>query len=150
MGDGSSFPNRFNAWTLGAISYNLNSKDQIENIILKMGFELPNIVDIIEVMENYVARIRPPENIREKLDITYKIENQSVILQEVRPMFESPDQKIESGFAKATYVKSSKKWKIYWMRANLKWDAYEPKPEVHTLQEFVKLIDEDSFHCFKG
>ncbi|MDZ4795798.1 MAG: hypothetical protein SGI83_16075 [Bacteroidota bacterium] len=39
-----------------------------------MSLDLLNIVDIIEVMENYVAKIRPPENIREKLDITYKIE----------------------------------------------------------------------------
>ena len=46
-----------------------------------MSLDLPNIVDIIEVMENYIARIRPPEHLRNKLDLAYNIENQSVIIQ---------------------------------------------------------------------
>jgi len=115
-----------------------------------MGLELSNIVDVIEVMENFVARIRPPEHIRDQLDITYKIENQSVILQEIRPMILNPDKKSEFGFAKATYVKASRKWKVYWMRGNLKWDNYKPKPDVNSLKEFVELVDEDPLHCFKG
>lgn len=119
-------------------------------LFLNMGLELPNIVNIIEVMENYVDSIRPPEHIRDKLDITYKIENQSVILQEVRPMFKNPGRKLEFGFAKATYIKSSQRWKVYWMRANLKWQSYEPKPEVNNLEEFVKLVDADAYHCFRG
>ena len=115
-----------------------------------MNLALPDIVDVIEVMENYIERIRPPENVRQKLDISYKIENQSVILQEIRPVFQNPDQIQEFGFAKATYVKSSKKWKVYWMRANQQWQLYEPKPEVGTLKEFTKLVDDDTHHCFKG
>ena len=115
-----------------------------------MALELPNIVDIIEIMENYVARIRPAEHLRDKLDFTYEIENQSVILQQVRPSFHNPDEKKKSGFAKATYVKTSKRWKVYWMRANLKWTNYEPMPEVENLRAFVGLVDEDAYHCFKG
>jgi hypothetical protein len=48
-----------------------------------MSLALLNIVEVIEIMENYVESIRPPESIRDKLDITYRIEDQSVILQEV-------------------------------------------------------------------
>lgn len=115
-----------------------------------MSLDLPNTIDIIEVMENYVARIRPSEDIRDKLDITYKIENQSVILLEIRPMFRYPDMKTESEYAKATYVKNSNKWNVYWMRSNLKWAPYKPCPEVNDLREFVRLVEEDAFHCFKG
>ncbi len=115
-----------------------------------MHLDLPNIVDIIEVMENYIAEIRPAEHIRPQLDITYTIDKQSVILQEVRPSFLHPDQITEFDYAKATYVKGTNKWKVYWMRGNLKWSKYHPMPEVSSLKEFVMLVEEDVHHCFKG
>lgn len=51
-----------------------------------MSLDLPNIVAVVEVMENYIARVRPPEHTRGKLDIAYTIENKSVIIQEIRPV----------------------------------------------------------------
>ena len=115
-----------------------------------MSLDLPNIVDIIEVMENYVAKIRPPEHIREQLDISYTIENQAVILQEVHPVFRQPGKKMAYGYAKATYIKNRDKWKLYWMRADLKWYAYDPRPEVKNLKEFLEIVEEDAHHCFHG
>ena len=115
-----------------------------------MSLDLLTKVDVIEVMENYVATIRPPEHIRENLDITYIIDNQSVLLQEVRPSVNDPKIKRAYGIAKATFIKSSNKWKVYWMRSNLKWTLYKPKPEVKTLKHFVDLVEQDSYHCFKG
>lgn len=115
-----------------------------------MSLDVINTVDVIEVMENYVESIRPPEDIRDKVDIAYKIDNQSVILCEVRPLFMHPGQKGEFGYARATYVKRSGKWKVYWMRASGKWNVYAPMPEVANLKEFVRLVEEDAYHCFKG
>jgi hypothetical protein len=115
-----------------------------------MSLDILNIVDIIEIMENHVAKIRPQEHLREKFDITYKIENQSVIIQEVRPTFQHPEKKTEIGYAKATYIKNTGKWKVYWMRASLKWSIFDPQPEVSNLREFVELVERDSYRCFKG
>ena len=115
-----------------------------------MGLDLTKTVDVIEVMENYVESIRPPEDMREQLDISYKIDKQSVILYEIRPLLLRPEQKIEFGYAKATYVKSAGKWKVYWMRASGKWNLYAPMPEVANLKEFVRLVEEHKYHCFKG
>jgi hypothetical protein len=115
-----------------------------------MTLNLANTVDIIELMENYVERIRPPHHIRNELDIGYKIENQSIILLEIRPSFRNPKELTESGYAKATYVKSESNWKVYWMRANLKWTLYEPQPKVKGLKDFIELVQEDKYHCFKG
>lgn len=115
-----------------------------------MAFTLNNTVDIIELMENYIQKIRPPENIRNKLDINYRIENQSIVLFEVRPNFQNPGQNIESEYAKATYLKTEDRWKIYWMRANLKWASYDPTPKVKSLSDFLNLVEEDKYHCFKG
>jgi hypothetical protein len=115
-----------------------------------MALNLGNTIDIIELMENYVERIRPPLHMRDKLDISYRIENQSIILLEIRPSFRNPMELKESGYAKATYVKSENNWKVFWMRGNLKWTLYKPKPRVKSLKDFIKFVDEDKYHCFKG
>ena len=103
-----------------------------------------------KTMEAYVDRTRLPVHIRNELDIAYRIENQSVELFEVRPAFQNPNQKIEHAIAKATYVKRAKEWRLYWMRADLKWHRYDPVPEVDSLDDFLKIIEEDSNGCFYG
>ena len=105
---------------------------------------------IEKTMDAYLERTRPPVHIRDELDIAYRIENQSVELFEIRPAFQKPDQKIEHAIAKATYVKRAKEWRLYWMRADLKWHRYEPVPEVSSLEQFLKIIEEDAHGCFYG
>lgn len=108
------------------------------------------VLDIIEVMEAFLERKRPPENIRPKLDLTYKIEGQSVIIKEVRPGWNNPSGIGEHGVAKATFIKAKNHWKVFWVRADLKWHAYDPKPTVETLKAFVELVEADAHHCFWG
>ncbi|RCR70726.1 DUF3024 domain-containing protein [Larkinella punicea] len=115
-----------------------------------MPMDILTTVDIIEIMENYIEKVRPPENIRKQLDLSYRIEDQSVILTEIRPIWNNPSESAEYSYAKATFIKSKNVWKIFWLRANLKWYSYEPMPEVSTLKEFLEIIDEDDYHCFKG
>jgi len=101
-------------------------------------------------MEGYLARTRPPVHIRNELDIGYRIENQSVELFEIRPAFKDPSKKIEHAIVKATYVKRGSIWKVYWMRADLKWHRYEPVPEVADLEELLSIIEDDQHGCFYG
>lgn len=110
-------------------------------------FELKRIE---KMMEAYLEKTRPPVHIRNELDIGRRIENQSVELFEIRPAFQRPDQKIAHAIAKATYVKSAKEWRLYWMRADLKWHRYEPIPEVNSLEKFLQIIEEDAHGCFYG
>jgi hypothetical protein len=110
-------------------------------------FELKRIA---KIMEGYLEKTRPPVHIRNELDIGYRIKNQSVELFEIRPAYQRPDQKVEHAIAKATYVKRANAWRLYWMRADLKWHRYEPIPEVNSLQDFLKVIEEDALGCFYG
>lgn len=98
----------------------------------------------------YIARVRPPAHIRDQLDLAFRISDQSLELFEIRPLWNDPSTKIEESQAKTTYVKKSGVWKIYWMRADLKWHGYEPVPEVGTLEEFFETVEEDAYGCFKG
>ena len=108
-----------------------------------MAFDVTNAVDIIELMENYVERIRPPHHMRKQVDITYKIDNQRIILMQIRPYFRDAKQMIEVEYAKATYVKTEDKWKVYWKRGNMKWTLYTPQPKVNSIKDFIELVEED-------
>jgi hypothetical protein len=115
-----------------------------------MAINIFKTLEVIEVMENYIESIRPPENIRHQLDLSYKIENQSIIVFEIRPRWDKPSETMECNIAKTTYVKSSNCWKVFWRRADLKWHPYTPQATVPSLTAFTQLITEDRLHCFWG
>lgn len=99
----------------------------------------------------FVERRRPPPNLRDQVDFAFRLEKQSVVLFEVRPSWRgSPGESIEQSVAKATYVKARDVWRVYWMRADLKWHGYEPCPEVGNVEAFLRLVDDDVHHCFFG
>ena len=107
-------------------------------------------LDIIEVMENFIEKRRPPVHIRSKLDIDYRIEGQSVTIVEVRSRWDNLEIYRDTPMAKTTFIKAKNQWKVFWMRADLNWHSYTPKPYVRTLSEFTELVDEDKHACFWG
>ena len=115
-----------------------------------MAIDTIQTLDVIEVMENFMERIRPAEEMRPKLDVSYRIEEQSIIIYEIRPHWEMPGQIIESAIAKTTFVKAKNHWKVFWFRADLKWHAYSPCPVVKELEDFCRLVEEDKHSCFWG
>ena len=102
------------------------------------------------LIKQMVEEMRPPAQIREKLDIGYSFENNTLILFEVRPRWNMPDEKIHLEFAKARFIKSQGLWKLYWMRASGKWELYEPMPEVKDIHSFFAIVNEDKHACFFG
>src|SRR5437764_14869071 len=116
-----------------------------------MAIDALQTVEMIELLENFVARLRPAEEaVRKKLDFGYNIEDQTLIPFEIRPDWLRPEIIREHPFAKVTYVKKSGIWKIYWLRANLKWYPYDPNPRVKSLKKFVDIVERDDHGCFFG
>lgn len=115
-----------------------------------MAIDVLQTLEVIEAMENFVARIRPAENIRHKVDINYKIDGQSILLFEIRPRWDNTGELMECPIAKTSFVKAKQHWKVFWMRADLKWHSYAPVPIVKTVKEFILLVEEDKHHCFWG
>ena len=113
---------------------------------------MKNAIDSVELeaIENYIKSIRPPEEIRDQVDISYRIEKQSLFIFEIRPNWQDPNIKMEIDIVKTTFVKKDNNWKVFWKRADLKWHAYKPKPIVKNLPEFVRLIEKDEYACFWG
>lgn len=115
-----------------------------------MAFDVSKLADIVDTMDRYIAAVRPRPEIRAQLDLGYELVGNSVFLHEIRPVWNDRDKIMRNAYAKATFVKSQGIWKIYWLRGNLKWEAYEPVPVVKKLSEFLKVVDEDVHCCFKG
>jgi hypothetical protein len=127
----------------------LDNRHQPIFLFLPMPVTPLQTLDVIEVMENFLQRKRPPEHIRPQLDIAYKIENQSVVIYEVRPDWRTPGKINHFPVAKATWVKAKSLWKVFWQRANGQWYAYNP-PTVTHLADFASLVETDSHGCFWG
>ena len=101
-------------------------------------------------MADFLAKRRPPVEIQDRLDLAYRIEVQSVVIYSIRPNWRDESIKIEEPVAKATYVRTTKRWKIYWMRADLKWHSYPPHPEAVLFEEFLAVVHKDENGCFWG
>ena len=102
------------------------------------------------IIKENVENMRPPEHIREQLDIGYTFENNTLEIFEIRPQWNDPSKIQHSPFVKARYIKSKNIWKIYWLRGNLKWYPYDPHPETDSPTSLFEIINKDEHHCFKG
>jgi DUF3024 family protein len=110
-------------------------------------FEIKRIEKIVG---KFVESIRPTPEKRGQLDISFKIYGQSFEIVETRPQWDDPRKRIEGSIAKATYVKSAKKWKLDWKRADMNWYSYEPFRESKSLEEILEVIRKDQYGCFWG
>jgi hypothetical protein len=99
---------------------------------------------------DFLEARRPPVHIRHQVDLDVRVSGQSVQIVEIRPHLREPTTILESPVAKATYVKKSQCWKIYWMSSDLKWHLYTPEPESRSIEGFLAIVNADENGCFFG
>ena len=102
------------------------------------------------LVKKFIEGKRPEKYLRDKLDFGYRFKGQSVELFTIRPRWNDPKEILESNFAKATYVQAENIWKVYWLRADLKWHRYGPNPSAKTIEEFLSVVGNDEHCCFFG
>ena len=105
---------------------------------------------IEKLVDAFLEKRRPPPDLRQELDLGFRLEGPSLELFEIRPVWNDPNRYMESPVAKATFVKARKVWRVFWHRADMKWHGYPPCPEVRSVEEFLSLVDLDENHCFWG
>lgn len=106
---------------------------------------------VTKLVRAFIERRRPPPHIRPQLDLDFRIVRQSVEIFEVRPRWRgAPGETMEHPVAKATYQRVRDEWRVYWQRADLKWHGYQPVPVVSSIEEFLRLVDEDAYAAFFG
>jgi len=115
-----------------------------------MAFSAAHLRDILSSLTLWLVKVRPNEDIRGQLDIGYTIDKEDIYLEEIRPVWMKPKEIMRNAFAKLKYQKSTNSWKIYWKRGNLKWEFYAPHPQAKSLEEALKVVSDDAYHCFFG
>lgn len=103
-----------------------------------------------KLVAGFIQRRRPPPHLRDKVDLAYRVRDQSVEIYEIRAHWMDADRKIESPIAKTTYNKRGRHWKVFWQRADFKWHGYKPHLIVESIEDFLDVVDKDEYGCFFG
>ena len=105
---------------------------------------------VTRALDAFLRRRRPPPEISSELDIQYRITGQTIEIFELRPDWRDRDRSIEIPSAKVTYVRSRATWTVYLMRRDLRWHGYETERPTDTIEQALRVVDEDRYGCFFG
>ena len=103
-----------------------------------------------KLVAKFIEKRRPSPHVRADVDLTFRIDRQSVEIFEIRPNWRDRSKLQEHSIAKATYNKSKGNWKVFWRRADLKWHGYQPSAEVARIEDFLDVVEKDEHGCFFG
>ena len=107
----------------------------------------------LKVIENTVGKMcqrRSPAQLRDEIRTVYLITKYSVEVYEQRTKWNNREEWTNTGIAKFLYTRTTKKWKLYWMRQDLKWHLYEPLLESTRIEPLVEEVDKDPHGTFWG
>lgn len=113
-----------------------------------MAFNNIEIANIRRCMEFFMEKRRPAEHLRDELDLQYHIEDDSVIIFEIRQLIWS-DGKVEEPIAKITYNRHSSSWSLLWMDKNSNWHHYDEKM-LGSFSDAIQLVEENVCGYFFG
>lgn len=80
-----------------------------------------------KLVAEFIRKRRPRPHLSDKVDLAFRVMDQSVEIYEIRAHRKDADKKLEFPIAKATYNKGSRNWKVFWRRSDLKWHGYTPR-----------------------
>ena len=109
-------------------------------------FELKQIDKTVGAL----CRQKSPRQYADQLRFTYDVEGHRVSIYEERPPWQGPGEWTRHGVARFRYVRSTGRWTLYWMRADLKWHFYDPEAPLNDLESLVALVEEDRYGAFFG
>jgi hypothetical protein len=97
-----------------------------------------------------LCRRRCPPEFQDRVQMNYRIVRHDVIMYETQPGYRNPNEWVEHGVAKLRFVRAASEWRLFWLRASLRWQSYEPYPSSRDLKALVDEIDRDPHGCFFG
>lgn len=113
-----------------------------------MAFNNIEIANIRRCMEFFMEKRRPAEHLRDKLDLQYRIEDDSVIIFEIRQLTWS-NGRVEEPIAKIAHNRHSSSWSLLWMDKNSNWHHYDEKM-LSGFSDAIQLVEENICGYFFG
>jgi Protein of unknown function (DUF3024) len=93
---------------------------------------------------------RSPTHARHQVRTEYRVKGHDVLVIEVRTVWDDPSRWMDHGIAKLRFNRKAGEWRLFWQRASLKWEPYEPLTSSRELAVLVEGIDRDPHGCFFG
>lgn len=116
-----------------------------------MAFTDSEMIEHMKVIEDrFWSRRRPPLHLRDKVREGQRFSGNSIELFFTRPLFDRPGEFVEEPIAKVQRMRRLGVWRIFWQRANGRWNRYPHCPDVYSLAEALLIIDDDAYNCFFG
>jgi len=114
-----------------------------------MAFNELDLRRIERIVGGFCRRRTRPE-VADELRLICETEGQSVVISEERPDWRDPSERMHTPVAKLRFVRTTGLWTLYWMRADLRWHAYEPAASTADLAALVEVVDRDEDCAFFG
>jgi len=114
-----------------------------------MAFNEVDLKRIEQTVGVFCAK-RSPVHLKDKLRLTYTVKGHEVVIVERRPRWDNQTEWTEMPVAKLKFIRSANKWRLYWMRADMKWHEYPGLSSSNSLNDLVQEIDADPLACFFG
>lgn len=89
-------------------------------------------------------------DIRDQVNLTFKIIRDKVTLIETRPYFKDPSIWTENPVAQFRFDYESKKWTLYCMDRNSRWHLYDLIKPSADFDDMLKALDDDRTGIFWG
>jgi hypothetical protein len=114
-----------------------------------MAFNELDLRRIERIVGGFCRRRTRPE-VADELRLVYEVVRQSVVVCEERPDWRDPARRMRTPVAKLRFVRTTGLWTLHWMRADLRWHAYERASPTADLAALVEVVDRDEYCAFFG
>ncbi len=91
-----------------------------------------------------------PEHARNQVQLIYKIAGNKATLIETRPYFRDPNTWTETPLAQFRFDTETKKWALYYMDRNSRWQPYDLAEESADFEKLLEGLDKDRTGIFWG
>jgi hypothetical protein len=115
-----------------------------------MAFTDDELAQIQDTVGALVARRQPPAHLLDQVRHELEIDGHRVRIWTVRPRWNDPTQTTRAPVAQFTYIRTSNRWSLSWMRRDRKWHAWLPAARTTKLAALVRIVDEDAEGGFWG
>lgn len=97
-----------------------------------------------------LCRKKSPEEYKDQLKFEYRIKGHEVLILEIRPRWNNPEENSELSVAKLKFNRTKNIWQLYWQRANMKYVKYDGPNDTNDFSKLVSEIETDRYGCFFG
>jgi hypothetical protein len=93
---------------------------------------------------------RIPEEIRDKIKMTYEVKGNKITIIEERPPWTGEGPWTKMAIAQVRFNEEQENWTLYWRDRNEKWHLYTEITPVKNVEEIINEVDKDPSGIFWG